>query len=72
MNDANSVVNEWTKMEKNIELKREVASYEQAFVQESKARRTILEEQHMVLRLVRSYLKEQYFWQWLHVSVEGL
>jgi hypothetical protein len=27
-------------------------------------------EQQIVTKLVRSYLKEQYFWQWLHLSAQ--
>lgn len=37
-----------------------------------KARRVALAEQQIVTKLAKSYLKEQYFWEWLHLSAETI
>lgn len=70
--DSTGLVTEWNLFLAGQQLKREIDSYEGTQMAESKARKIVGEEQELALRLVRSYVREQYFWQWLHASVENL
>jgi hypothetical protein len=35
---------------------------------DNKGRANLISEQTLISRLIRSYVKEQYFWQWIHLS----
>ncbi len=65
------MLSEWQAMLANMQLKRTIASYEKVEERTHKARKSLMEEQSLVTKLVRSYTSELYCWEWIHLSQQS-
>lgn len=45
-----------------------IASYENVDPKQYRARTALVEEQSLLKRIISSYAREQYFWEWIHLS----
>ena len=67
--EENTTVREWSILQENISLKKQISLYEGTNENERKAAKALKEEQNQLEELARSYIREKYVWEWIRSSL---
>ena len=62
-----TLLNEWKVINKNAELKRLVKLYEGEQPREKRITEVLQEENHLMGKLLRSFVRERYIWEWVNI-----
>lgn len=63
----NKLLREWKAATLNLKLKNLIFNYEDNVRNPTKVRVDMHKEQALISKLMRSYLKEHYCWEWIHL-----